>query len=64
MGMESPCIKMCTLNEEDICLGCGRLLDEITSWTTYSDEQRDTLLKVCEQRRRMLAQGSMRSNEG
>ncbi|PCI19564.1 MAG: DUF1289 domain-containing protein [Piscirickettsiaceae bacterium] len=57
--MESPCIRMCTLNEDDICLGCGRLLNEITSWMSYSDKQRDVLLKVCEERKQALTKGSL-----
>ncbi|PHS70825.1 MAG: DUF1289 domain-containing protein [Cycloclasticus sp.] len=52
--MESPCIRMCTLNEQDICLGCGRLLKEITFWTTYTDEQRKRLLKLCDERKQDL----------
>lgn len=53
--MESPCVRLCTLNEQDICLGCGRLLNEITSWMSYSDEQRVALLAICEERKRSLA---------
>ena len=26
---DSPCIGTCTLNEENICIGCGRHIDEI-----------------------------------
>jgi len=29
----SPCIRRCTLDEEDVCLGCGRTLDEILEWS-------------------------------
>jgi predicted Fe-S protein YdhL (DUF1289 family) len=36
----SPCINNCTLNEDDICLGCGRLIDEITDWHDANDEQK------------------------
>ena len=28
----SPCRRQCCLNEQDICLGCGRCLDEILEW--------------------------------
>jgi predicted Fe-S protein YdhL (DUF1289 family) len=28
----SPCRRQCCLNEEDICLGCGRALQEILEW--------------------------------
>ena len=26
---DSPCIGVCTLNEDDICIGCDRHIDEI-----------------------------------
>jgi len=41
---------MCTLNEDDVCLGCGRLLVEITSWTSLTDRQRDEVTTKCEKR--------------
>ena len=33
----SPCVRNCTLNDQDICLGCGRTLTDITSWTKMSE---------------------------
>jgi|TARA_R110000803_G_C11957163_1_gene318297 predicted Fe-S protein YdhL (DUF1289 family) len=27
---DSPCIGTCTLNEDNVCIGCGRHIDEIT----------------------------------
>jgi len=29
---ESPCVNICELNENDICVGCGRSIDEIINW--------------------------------
>jgi len=26
---KSPCIKVCKLNEQKVCIGCGRHIDEI-----------------------------------
>lgn len=28
----SPCIRRCTLDPDDECVGCGRTLDEILGW--------------------------------
>ncbi|MFZ1295916.1 MAG: DUF1289 domain-containing protein, partial [Pseudomonadales bacterium] len=28
----SPCIRHCTLDEADICIGCGRSLQDILDW--------------------------------
>jgi hypothetical protein len=41
MMIESPCIKICTLDvRSGLCLGCGRTVDEITRWTALSDAER------------------------
>lgn len=38
----SPCTKVCTLDANGVCLGCGRNLAEIANWSRMSaDEQRD-----------------------
>lgn len=36
----SPCVRNCTLNDQDVCLGCGRTLDDITGWTKMSDDEK------------------------
>ncbi|MFZ2290197.1 MAG: DUF1289 domain-containing protein [Halopseudomonas yangmingensis] len=35
----SPCVRRCCLNEQQRCLGCGRLLGEILEWAQASDER-------------------------
>ncbi|ABO23577.1 DUF1289 domain-containing protein [Shewanella loihica] len=37
--MQSPCVARCGLNEEDICMGCFRHIDEIVGWG-QADEAR------------------------
>jgi uncharacterized protein len=37
---ESPCIKVCQLDLDDRCRGCGRSLDEIRLWRDMSSDQR------------------------
>lgn len=49
-ALHSPCIRMCTLDEEDICIGCGRSLEEIKGWTAYSKPFRVQLLLRCRER--------------
>jgi hypothetical protein len=47
----SPCISVCLLDEDDICLGCYRSADEITDWFMASPQQkRDMLLRAAERR--------------
>jgi predicted Fe-S protein YdhL (DUF1289 family) len=36
----SPCILICTLDDNNECLGCGRNLEQISRWALMSkDEQ-------------------------
>ena len=45
MSVESPCIKVCTLDASGtLCLGCFRTLDEIGQWAGLSDPQRRRIL--------------------
>lgn len=36
----SPCIKVCQIDLDRRCYGCGRTLDEITAWSSMTLEQR------------------------
>ena len=47
----SPCVDICSLNDDDICIGCFRSGDEISSWGKMSNEEKkQTLNKVRERR--------------
>jgi uncharacterized protein len=50
MGVvRSPCIDVCSLNEQDLCIGCWRSSEEITEWSVLSDAQKlEVLRKVGE----------------
>lgn len=50
-NISSPCVKNCCLNEQDICLGCYRTLDEILSWYKAKPDEKIQILKNCEQRK-------------
>lgn len=39
-SVPSPCVRLCTLDEHDTCVGCGRTLADITSWTRMSDDDK------------------------
>ncbi|HMS03712.1 MAG TPA: DUF1289 domain-containing protein [Gemmatimonadaceae bacterium] len=36
----SPCIKVCQLDTQGRCYGCGRTRDEIARWSTMTLEER------------------------
>lgn len=48
---ESPCMSVCLLDENDICVGCYRSADEITDWFMADAQQKRDILGRCEERR-------------
>ncbi len=36
---DSPCVDICTLDDDDCCVGCGRTLDQISRWGLMSAEE-------------------------
>jgi len=46
----SPCVRMCTLDEADVCLGCGRTLTDITGWTKMSEPEKAACVEHGRQR--------------
>lgn len=48
---ESPCIDLCTMDDEDrYCLGCHRTLDEIALWSSFDQEEKETVWQLLEER--------------
>jgi len=42
----TPCVQICKINIElKTCIGCGRTIDEITKWMSYTDEERMTIMR-------------------
>lgn len=42
----SPCRRLCTLNEADICVGCGRSIGEITEWMTATAVRKHAIVNA------------------
>lgn len=52
MTVESPCNRICTMDERTgWCLGCWRTLAEIVEWGPASDERKREILRLLEERR-------------
>jgi len=47
----SPCVRVCKLDGEGVCLGCFRTLDEISQWPLMDDEERLIVVACSRQRR-------------
>ncbi|MGC8121190.1 DUF1289 domain-containing protein [Marinobacter sp. VGCF2001] len=43
--VRSPCVSVCALDENDVCIGCHRSGEEIFRWTQMTDEERRQVLK-------------------
>jgi predicted Fe-S protein YdhL (DUF1289 family) len=44
LPVESPCVRLCTLDRDtDVCVGCGRHIDEITGWQSMSEHEKLTV---------------------
>ena len=49
-SVTSPCTSICSLNDEDICIGCYRTSKEIQEWSLLNDDQRLDVLVRCGER--------------
>ncbi|PFG08079.1 MULTISPECIES: DUF1289 domain-containing protein [Marinobacter] len=53
--VRSPCVSICALNEDDVCIGCHRSSDEIMRWMQMNnDERREVLRLVAEREKKAL----------
>lgn len=54
-GLPSPCIQVCVLNAEQVCLGCGRHSQEIAAWPTADLGTQADIVMRSQQRLKSLA---------
>jgi predicted Fe-S protein YdhL (DUF1289 family) len=50
--VKSPCISVCALNDDGVCIGCWRNVDEIAEWSALGNEQKRDVIKRAQQRAR------------
>jgi predicted Fe-S protein YdhL (DUF1289 family) len=43
LPVKSPCTKVCKLNEDDVCVGCGRTRDEIARYMRASATEKESI---------------------
>lgn len=46
----SPCTRVCTLDDDNVCIGCKRTVDEIKAWRGLSPDAKRALLRKIETR--------------
>lgn len=49
--VKSPCVRNCSLNEQRVCRGCFRHLDEIMHWPDAAESARKEILDRAAARR-------------
>jgi predicted Fe-S protein YdhL (DUF1289 family) len=49
--IDSPCVRNCCLDENDICLGCFRSIREIMLWNEADQGERQAILEHAATRR-------------
>jgi predicted Fe-S protein YdhL (DUF1289 family) len=49
-SVASPCVDICRLDAQGLCIGCRRTLGEITEWSRASDARRREILSELERR--------------
>jgi len=42
--VRSPCVDICKLDSDFVCIGCRRTIDEVLKWPEYTDEQKKAVL--------------------
>ncbi|NRD74760.1 DUF1289 domain-containing protein [Shewanella sp. VB17] len=55
--IQSPCIAKCGLNDDDMCMGCYRNLDEIVAWSRADDVFKTNVWQLIPQRKHALGYG-------
>lgn len=50
--VRSPCVNVCFLEDNDVCVGCYRHSDEITEWAEASNDRRIEILTLSSERRK------------
>lgn len=53
--MQSPCVARCGLNDDEICMGCFRHIDEIVAWGNASEIKQQQIWQNLTQRKAQYA---------
>lgn len=46
----SPCVGVCTLDDDQRCIGCLRTADEIAGWASFTERERERIMEALEYR--------------
>lgn len=49
-SVASPCVQVCCLDLDDICIGCYRTVEEIREWSLMSVEVKREVIRLTDER--------------
>lgn len=50
-AVPSPCVNICSIGRDGICVGCARTLPEIGEWASASDERKRAIMNLVSSRK-------------
>ena len=51
--MKSPCVRICALNEEHWCVGCGMTVRDLRIWRSVDEEEQKRIVAESSERVRL-----------
>jgi predicted Fe-S protein YdhL (DUF1289 family) len=53
-AIKTPCVGICSYNDNDLCVGCYRNFEEISNWFEMSDDEREKIMNQLNDRAKKL----------
>lgn len=50
--VQSPCVSVCALDVNDVCIGCYRSASEIAAWSSLSEDEKRAVIERADHRYR------------
>ena len=54
-AVQSPCVSLCKLDEERVCMGCFRHVEDIREWRSADDQRRREIIAQATARKAVAA---------
>ena len=48
--IKSPCTDKCKYDEDKVCMGCHRTMNEIVNWLDFSDDKKTEIIRRVEKK--------------
>ena len=52
--MKNPCIQICRYDDDGVCIGCYRTMQEAANWIFLSNEQKQKVIRRSEERKNSI----------